>query len=156
MHMAIVRWSERPDLFRAFDELEQLQREMNRLFSSYGGVRSSRLHNFGVFPPLNVSENADNLYVRAELPGVKPEDIELAVEGETLTLRGERTLPQTASNVSYHRREREAGRFRRIVSLSTRINPEGVDAHFKNGVLEIVLPKAAEAKPRQIPVKVSG
>jgi len=156
MFMAIVRWSEGPDLFRAVNELEQLQREMNRLFSTYGGGSSPRLHNFGVFPPLNVSENADNLYVRAELPGVKPEDIEIAVEGETLTLRGERKLPQAASNVSYHRREREAGRFRRIVSLSTRINPDGVDAHFKNGVLEIVLPKAAEAKPRQIPVKVGG
>jgi HSP20 family protein len=154
--MAIIRWTERNDPFRAFDELERLQQEMNRLFSSFGGSRTPRFHNFGVFPPLNISEDTENLYVRGELPGISSNDIDISVEGETLTLRGERKLPQTASSVSYHRREREAGKFRRTVSLSTRINPDGVEAHFQNGVLEIVLPKAAEAKPRQIPVKVGG
>lgn len=104
---------------------------------------------------MNVSEDAENLYLYAELPGIKPEDIEISVEGESVTLRGERKL-QAAQNVSYHRRERESGRFRRIITLPTRINTEAVNAHFKNGVLKIVLPKAEEAKPKQIKVKVEG
>lgn len=89
----------------------------------------------------------------SELPGIEPGDIDISVEGETLTLRGERKLPETGEGVNYHRREREAGRFRRIVSLPARIDPDGVEAVFKNGVLRIVLPKAAEARPKQVKVK---
>jgi HSP20 family protein len=154
--MAIIRWSDRPNLWQSSEELERFQEQMNRLFSNFLGERGPRQVGFGVFPPLNVSESDDNLYVRAELPGVKAEDIEISVEGETLTLRGERRLPEIATGVSFHRREREAGRFRRVISLNTKINPDAVDAHFKNGVLEVVLPKAMEAKPRQIAVKVTG
>jgi HSP20 family protein len=135
--------------------MERLQQEMNRLFSNFLGDRGTRQLGFGVFPPLNVSEDANGLHVKAELPGVKPEEIEISVEGDTLTLRGERKLPETAPGVSYHRREREAGRFRRIVSLNTKINPDAVEAHFKNGVLEVFLPKAEELKPRQIAVKAT-
>jgi len=154
--MAIIRWSDRPNLWQSFEELERFQEQMNRLFSNVLGERGPRQVGFGVFPPLNVSEGDDCLYVRAELPGVKAEDIEISVEGETLTLRGERRLPEIAAGVSFHRREREAGRFRRVIALNTKINPDAVDAHFKNGVLEVVLPKAEEVKPRQIAVKVTG
>ena len=154
--MAIIRWSDRPSAWQGFEELDRLQQEMNRLFSSYTGERIRRAVGFGVFPPMNVSEDADNLYVRAELPGVNPEEIEISVEGDNLTLRGERRLPEIQAGVNYHRREREAGRFRRVISLSTKINPEAVDASFKNGVLQIILPKAEELKPRQIAVKTTG
>ncbi|HAA05652.1 MAG TPA: heat-shock protein Hsp20 [Syntrophobacteraceae bacterium] len=154
--MAIIRWSERPSAWQGFEELERLQQEMNRLFSSYTGDKVRRTVGFGVFPPMNVSEDADNLYVRAELPGVNPEEIDISVEGDNLTLRGERRLPESQPGVNYHRREREAGRFRRVISLNTKINADAVDAHFKNGVLEITLPKAEELKPRQITVKTSG
>jgi HSP20 family protein len=150
--MAVIRWYERPDPFRQGSEVERMQREMNRLFSDFlgRGASSSRV---GVFPPLNVSEDAERLFVRAELPGIKPEDLEISVEGETLTLRGEKKLSEAGDNVSYHRREREAGRFRRILTLPCRINTEAVEASFKNGVLTIILPKAAEAKPKAIRVK---
>ncbi len=153
--MAIIRWSERPSLWQGVSELERLQQEMNQLFSNFLGERGTRQLGFGVFPPLNVSEDSDSLHVRAELPGVKPDDIEISVEGDTLMLRGERKLPEVKSGVSYHRREREAGRFRRIISLNTKINPDAVEAHFKDGVLEITLPKAEELKPRQIAVKTN-
>ena len=151
--MAIIRWSDRPSAWQGFEELDRLQQEMNRLFSSYTGERIRRAVGFGVFPPMNVSEDADNLYVRAELPGVNPEEIEISVEGDNLTLRGERRLPEIQAGVNYHRREREAGRFRRIITLPARINPEGVEAAFKNGVLKIVLPKAVEARAKQVKVK---
>lgn len=150
--MAIVRWYDRPATPRPFGLMDQWKREMDRLFADFTGrtVSSNRV---GVFPPLNVSEDTDKLYVSAELPGIEPDDIEIHVEGDTLTLRGERKLPEAGEGVNYHRREREGGRFRRIVTLPARIDPSGVVAGFKNGVLNIVLPKAAEARPRQIKVK---
>jgi len=149
--MALIRWYERPDPFRPLQEMERMQSEMNRLFSSFmgRGVSPSRV---GVFPPVNISEDAEKLYVRAELPGMKADDMEISVEGDTLTIRGEKKLGEAGENVNYHRREREAGRFRRILTLPTRINAEAVNASFKNGVLTIMLPKAAEAKPK--PIKV--
>lgn len=149
--MAIVRWYERPDPRGLGGQMERMQREMNRLFSDFFGRGAAPVQS-GVFPPLNVTEDQENLYVRAELPGILPDDLEISVEGETLSLRGERRLP-AAENVSYHRRERESGRFRRILTLPARINPDAVDASFKNGVLKMVLPKAEEAKPKQIRIK---
>lgn len=150
--MAIIRWYNRPELNRPLGELERLQREMNQLFSGFFG-RAPEMVQPAVFPALNVSEDENNLYVRAELPGINPKDVEISVEGDTLTLRGERKLEETSEGINYHRREREAGRFRRIVTFPVQINPEAADATFKNGVLKLVLPKAEEAKPKQITVK---
>ncbi len=151
--MAIIRWYDRPTFPRSLDVLGQLKREMDRLFTDFSDRRSSP-YRAGVFPPLNVSEDDDKLCVSSELPGMEPDDLEISVEGDTLTLRGERKLPEAGEGVNYHRREREGGRFRRIINLPFRIDPNGVEAAFKNGVLNIVLPKAAEARPKQIKVKV--
>jgi HSP20 family protein len=150
--MAIVRWYDRPTSPRPAGLMDQWKQEMDRLFSDFTG-RTVTSHRAGVFPPLNVSEDSDKLYVSSELPGIEPDDIEVHVEGDTLTLRGERKLPEAGEGVNYHRREREGGRFRRIVTLPVRIDPNGVEAAFKNGVLNIVLPKAAEARARQIKVR---
>ncbi|SMC25584.1 heat shock protein Hsp20 [Desulfacinum hydrothermale DSM 13146] len=152
--MALLRWSAPGDLFRPFEEMERemerLRAEMDRLLPGFRSLRTARV---GVFPPLNVSEDKDNLYVRAELPGMHPDQIEISVEGDTLTLRGERKPAPLGDNVSYHRREREFGRFRRSLTLPTRIDVDAVEATFNNGVLTIVLPKAQEVRPKQIPVK---
>lgn len=150
--MAVIHWYDRPNLFQPRGEMEKMQREVNRLFSDFMG-RGTSGSRVGVFPLVNVSEDSEKLYVRAELPGIKPEDIEISVEGDTITLRGERKVGEEGEKVSYHRREREAGRFRRILTLASRIDAEGVAASFKNGVLTVALPKAAEAKPKQIKVK---
>jgi HSP20 family protein len=150
--MAIVRWYDRPASPRPLGVMEQWKQEMDRLFSDFTG-RTVAPHRAGVFPPLNVSEDSEKLYVSSELPGIEPDDIEVHVEGDTLTLRGERKLPEAGEGVNYHRREREGGRFRRIVTLPVRIDPNGVEAAFKHGVLNIVLPKAAEARARQIKVR---
>ncbi len=149
--MAGIHWHDRPEFGRSAQLMERLQREMNRIFSDLPG-RGASLR-AAAFPPVNVSEDAANLYIRTELPGTKAEDLEISVEGDALTLRGERKLPATEEGVNYHRREREGGRFRRIVTLPARIDPEGVSASFKNGILTIVLPKAKEALPKQIQVK---
>lgn len=152
--MALIRWSDQGDFFRPFEEMERemdrLRREMDRLFSGFRGFRPLR---FGVFPLMNVSEDKDNLYIRAELPGIQASDIEISVEGDTLTLRGERKSAEVGDNVSFHRREREFGRFRRSLTLPTRIDVDKVEAVFKNGILQITLPKAEEVRPKQITVK---
>jgi HSP20 family protein len=154
--MIIRRLSDWPswDLRNPFDELERMRRELNRLSGDFTGS-AFRLPTAGVFPLVNVTEDHDNYYVRAELPGVKTDEIDISVTGETLTLTGERKLPEEGEKASYHRREREAGSFSRVISLPTRLDVNKVKAHAEDGVLTIVLPKAESAKPRQIAVKSS-
>ena len=152
--MAVVRW--KPGFFGwhrdPFSEMNRLRRDMDRIFGDYSAGRGIAPA-AGVFPALNISEDDSNLYVRAELPGVNPEDIEMTTKENNLILKGERKIAAEGEKVSYHRRERDAGKFRRIISLPTRVDADKVTAVCKNGVLTVTLPKAAEAKPRQITVK---
>jgi HSP20 family protein len=152
--MAVVRW--KPGFFGwhrdPFREVDRFRREMDKLYDAFAGSREITPA-AGVFPALNVSEDDNNLYVRAELPGVVPEEIEITTKENNLIIKGEREIAAEGEKVSYHRREREAGSFRRIISLPTRVDAEKVTAVCKNGVLTVTLPKAAEAKPRQIAVK---
>ena len=152
--MAVVRW--KPGLFGwhrdPFGEMDRLRREMNSLFGTSTGRRGVT-PTAGVFPALNLSDDENNLYVRAELPGVDPEDIEITTKENNLIIKGKRKIAAEGEKVSYHRREREAGTFRRIISLPARVDTNKVTAVSKNGVLTVSLPKAAEAKPRQIKVK---
>lgn len=147
--MAIIRY---PSLgSNPIREMERLRREMDRLFSDAMGRAPA---GSGVFPALNISEDAEKIYVQTELPGVRPEDIDISVVGNTLTLRGERK-PDSVDNVSYHRRERRAGRFQKAITLPSDINADAVEARCSDGVLQLVLPKAEHAKPKKIDVKVS-
>jgi HSP20 family protein len=109
----------------------------------------------GVFPFLNVTEDKDKYYVRAELPGLKADELDISVTGDTLSIAGERKLPVEDEKAQYHRREREAGRFSRIVSLPAQIDTAKVEASCVSGVLTVSLPKAEAAKPKQIAVKTS-
>jgi HSP20 family protein len=150
--MAVIRW--KPGFFGwhrdPFAEMHRLRREMDNLLATHErGIASTA----GVFPALNLSEDEDNLYVRAELPGVVPEEIEITTKENNLIIKGERKITTEGEKVSYHRREREAGSFRRIISLPTRVDADKVTAVCKKGVLTVTLPKAAETKPRQIEVK---
>ena len=150
--MASVRWFEQPEFVRPLQVLDRLQKEMNRIFSDVAG-KGAFPSRVGVFPPLNVSEDSAGLYVRAELPGIDPASVDISVEGNTITLRGEKKPTDAGENVSFHRRERDHGRFRRVLNLPVRIDPDAVEATFKNGVLTIRLPKAKEALPKQVLVK---
>jgi HSP20 family protein len=154
--MIIRRFSDWPtwDWRNHFDELERMRRELDRLSGDFTG-NVFRLPTAGVFPLVNVTEDQNAYYVRAELPGVKTDELSISVTGETLTLSGERKLPGESEKASYHRREREAGAFSRVISLPTRLDVEQVNAHAEDGVLTVVLPKAESAKPRQIAVKAS-
>jgi HSP20 family protein len=145
-------WAGRkPSPWAGFEELDDLRREMNRMFE--GRNEPAEFGPSGVFPAINVSETADEIVVRAEVPGIKPGEIDVRVENQTLTISGERRPPTEMENASLHRREREWGRFRRSLSLPTRVEASQVRARSANGVLTIELPKAAEARPKQITVQ---
>jgi HSP20 family protein len=90
--------------------------------------------------------------VRAELPGVNPADLDITSKDQSLVLRGERKIPKEEENVNYHRRERESGFFRRVVRLPSPVDPNKVEAAYKDGILTITLAKPEEIKPRQIKV----
>jgi len=135
--------------------MERLRRQMELLSGGRAGERLWSTPAAGVFPLMNITEDKDNYYVRAELPGLNADDLELSVTGDTLSVSGERKIPAEDEKAQYHRRERDAGKFSRIVSLPAQLDTGKVEASCKDGVLTVTLPKAEEAKPRQIAVKAS-
>ena len=137
------------DPFRA---LERIQRQMDRLAQGMGGAERYP-RRVGVYPLVNLSEDPDHIYVRAELPGVNSEDLDITIQDQQLILRGQRKIATEEKDVNYHRRERESGFFRRILRLPARIDPNKVEAASQNGILTITLSKPEEVKPRQITVK---
>ncbi|HMK64753.1 MAG TPA: Hsp20/alpha crystallin family protein [Thermodesulfobacteriota bacterium] len=136
-----------------WDELDRLRKQMSSITERYHGGTSEQFA--GVFPLINVTEDKDNYYIRAELPGIKAEDLELSVTGETLSISGERKLQSEGEQVRYHRREREGGKFNRIFTLPGLIDTDKVEAKNSNGILTITLPKSEKTKPKQISVKNS-
>jgi HSP20 family protein len=130
-------------------EMDQLQREMNRLMES--PFRPRRYFPVS-FPAINILTSEDGQIVTAELPGMKAEDIEINVSADTLVLSGERTLDQ-AEDVQYHRQERSHGKFSRSIQLPFMIDPGKVEAVFKDGILEISMVRAEADKPKKIAVK---
>lgn len=137
-----------------FEELERMRRQMDRLFEGLSG-RLLGEPSPGVFPLVNVTESSDNYYVRAELPGVKSSDIDISVTGSSLSISGERKIFSEDEKANYHRREREAGRFSRMINLPGQIDTSKVEAHCADGVLSVVLPKSEAAKPKQITIRTS-
>jgi len=142
--MAIVRW-------QPAEEIDRLRQEVDRIFSSFSSGPEPFFSR--VYPALNLSEDPDHLYVRAELPGVSPESLEISVVEGRLLIRGERKIQMEDADTNYHRRERESGFFRRTLALPTRVDPNRVSAGLKDGVLTITLAKVEEAKPKKITVK---
>lgn len=139
-----------------FADLERMRRQLDELSGTLGrGTRGLPEPWAGVYPLMNVSEDKDNFYVRAELPGVKADDLDISVTGKNLSIGGERKIQAEDEKAKYHRREREAGRFSRVVTLPMDVDASKVEAHCVDGVLSLVLPKAEAAKPKQISVKTA-
>jgi HSP20 family protein len=135
-----------------WQQLQQFQSEMNRLFDQWGGD-GNRGSTLASFPPVNVYEEGDNLYVEAELPGVNLKDLEIYVNGqEQLILKGERK-PQVPEKGVRHRQERSFGTFSRTVALPFAVDATRVDARLEHGVLRVQLVKHESARPRKIVVK---
>lgn len=136
-----------------FEELDRMRRQMDQMVEDLSGARLGAIARSGVFPAVNLTEDKNNFYIRAELPGVQSEDLDIEATGNGVSIAGERRIPAEEEGARYHRREREAGRFSRIVNLPSEIDADQVAASLSNGILTVVVPKAEKAKPRQIAVK---
>jgi HSP20 family protein len=133
------------------DPFEELQRELE---SMLGATFAPAAQSPGLAPPVNVFDAGEAYVVKAEVPGLQPEQLEISVEEETLTLRGGRTFSVT-EHAAYHRRERGEGKFRRVVRLPSRIASADAKAQYRDGVLTVTIPKAKEARPRRVDVQAA-
>ncbi len=149
--MAIVRW----DPFR---DVTTLQDRMNRLFDqALSRTRADEEEGLAAstwVPAVDIFETADSIVMKAELPGVSRENIDIQVRDNTLTLKGERKFEREVKDENYLRIERSYGAFHRAFGLATVIQQDKIKAVFKDGVLEVTMPKAEEAKPKQVKVEV--
>ncbi len=144
-------WPSRPTFDSPLADFDSVRREMLRLLDSVPGDTSGEV-SAGVFPPMNITQDADNFYVRAEVPGVKANELSISAVRNRLSLAGRREIQREHDRVSYHRKERAEGSFNRTVTLPTEIDADKVEAKYADGILTLTLPKAEEAKPRQIKV----
>ncbi|HEX4128430.1 MAG TPA: Hsp20/alpha crystallin family protein [Pirellulales bacterium] len=133
-----------------FAPLGQLRGEVDRLFEDFFG-QGGNVGQVRGFPPVNVWEGEHELFAEAELPGLKNEDLEISVVGNELSIKGRR-VDSAQEGTTYHRRERGAGEFVRVLRLPVEIDAERVQANLRDGVLTLTLPKAEKAKPRKINV----
>ena len=152
--MAIVRWE-------PFRDLLSLQDRMNRLFdesyrSTQRGTSDDEWALGGSWAPaVDIYEHGTNIVLKAELPGVDPKDVDIRLENNVLSLRGQRKLEGEVKRESYHRVERSYGTFSRSFTLPTVVDQASIKAEFKDGMLQVTLPKREEAKPKQIQIDVA-
>ena len=149
--MAIVRW----DPFR---EVVSMQNRLNSLFQDYSRGQSDDevLSAASFAPPVDIYEDDQKLGLKLEVPGVKQDDIDIQVEGRTLTVRGERKFDKEEKQENFHRVEHRYGTFARSFTLPNSVDAENVKATYDAGVLQLEFPKKAEAKPRQIKIGVGS
>ena len=144
----MVRW----DPFREMVSLREAMDSLfeNALTSPWGGAQQQGA-SFGL--PLDVTENQDAFVIKASVPGVNPEDLDVSVHGDTLTIKGETKADEQKQDERYHLRERRYGVFSRSVTLPVPVKADAVEADYHNGVLTLTLPKVEEVKPKRIAIK---
>jgi HSP20 family protein len=126
---------------------------MDRLFEDYAPTRSGRNGEAELTFPVDLSETEEEVLVRAVLPGIKPEDVEISVNEGVLTVRGEAKSETTEEKENFYRREIRYGSFARSLPLPTRVNQDKAEAEFKDGILTVHLPKSEEVRPKSIKIK---
>jgi HSP20 family protein len=140
-----------------FRELRSLQDEVNRLFtSSFNRGGDNEMMRGAWSPSVDIYENKDTIVLEAELPGMSPEDVNISIENNVLTLHGERRFEKKDEQDNFHRVERSYGSFTRSFTLPPTVSSENAEATFENGVLRLTLAKREEAKPRRIEVKAGA
>ena len=153
--MSYMVWSP----IRELDALRrQLEREVDRIFESFtdsGPATAPWSRSLGRYPLLNLSEDKDNIYVEVLAPGVTPESLEITVVRDTLRIAGDKQPLHNIKPEQFHRSERDSGKFARTITLPVQVDGDSVKADYKNGLLLITLPKAPEAKPKQISVNIN-
>ena len=148
--MAIIRWNPQGPPMR---DLVTMHEEMNRLFDSAFGRPGARAA-FDFAPVVDIEETPEQFVIRADLPGVAQKDVKVHVMGDTLTVRGERRQDCSEQDANWLRCERAHGTFERAFTLGSPVKADQVKASYKDGVLEVRVPKAEEAKLREVEVKV--
>jgi HSP20 family protein len=151
--MALIRWE-------PTRELQTIQQEMNRLFGTFfdtpegAGAGGGNVRRW--IPAMDLVEEGDHFVLRADLPGVSEEDVNIELEDNVLTVSGERKSEHGESREGYHRVERVAGRFARSLTLPDGVDPESIQARFENGVLTVRIPKPEQRKPRRVAINVGN
>jgi HSP20 family protein len=151
--MALIRWE-------PVAELGTIQNEMNRLFNTFFDQPNPTGRNGASgrrwIPAMDLVEAGDQYVLRADLPGLSDDDVNVQLEDNVLTISGERKAEHEAQQEGYYRLERAAGEFARSLTLPEGVDPDGVQAHFDRGVLEIRIPKPEQKKPRQVQISLGN
>jgi HSP20 family protein len=155
--MAVERW--RPfasmDRWEPFRNLVDIQGEVNRLFDAFVGRPNGPMTQGRPWlPAVDMHETKDNLVLRLELPGVREKDVTVAITGDLLTVKGERRWEDETKDQKFLHVERLCGQFERLVQLPMAVQADKVKASYRDGVLEVTLPKAEELKPREIKIDI--
>lgn len=145
--MAIIRWD-------PFKDMVTLREKMNRMFEDvFSGRSEDKKLTAGTWAPaVDIFETENELVMTAEIPGIEEKDVEIKVEDNTLSIRGERKFEKETKEENYHRIERSYGSFYRVFTLPSSVDPERIQAEQENGVLKISMPKRQEMKPRKVKI----
>jgi HSP20 family protein len=147
----IVRWSPMREMMSLRDEIDRV---FDESFDMLPSVRWHKGSGWGL--ALDVTEDDDNFVVKASVPGINPDDLEITLTDNVLTIKGERKEEKEVDEDRYHLRERRFGTFSRSITLPVKVNEDGIEATCENGVLTLNVPKAEEIKPRRITIGVKG
>lgn len=142
--------------FEPFRDLVNFQNQINRIFQDYNRGSDELLTSGTFVPPVDIYEDEHSITLKLEVPGIEEKDLDIKLENNTLTVRGERNFEKEEKEENFHRIERRYGAFARSFTLPNTVDPENVQASYENGILKITLAKRAEAKPKQIKVGATG
>ena len=152
--MTLVRWQPYHHRTNPWAGLSRIQRQMSEMFDHFADNDES-VTNISWVPRVEVSEHKDKYQLSVELPGIDKKDVHVEVQNNTLSISGEKESAIEDQDENYHIRERVYGKFNRTFELPSRIEADKIDAKYNNGVLNLAIPKAEEAKPKQIEVKIN-
>jgi HSP20 family protein len=155
--MSLVRWNATHDLPAFPSDVLSMQREINRMFSHFfrgGSQEEEAIMPSAWVPAADIAEREDDYVVRMEIPGVPKEDVRITIQESVLTVRGEKKQEKESRGSQYHRVERSYGSFTRSFALPSAVKADAIDATYRDGILQVTLPKAEEARPKQVDVKV--
>ena len=149
--MNLIRW-------QPFSDMVTLRQAMDRLFddSLVRPLRFTTLLGEGAEMPIDMFQTDEDVVIKASVPGLKPEEVDVAITGDTLTIKGEAKTEEEVKKENYFRKERSYGAFSRSILLPSSLQTDKAEATFDNGVLTLTIPKAEESKPKQIKIKPKG
>jgi len=146
--MSVVRWNPERSIF-------SLKSDMDRLFDNFFTDRTSQLQSYSdITPIVDVEETDQEFLISVEIPGIKKDDIKITFENNYLTISGEKKIKKDVKKENFHHMERSYGKFSRTLAIPAGVKLDKIEAEYEQGVLNIKVPKAEEAKPKQIEVKV--